>query len=126
MALLLHAFAVEVYLHLTQAKADRLKRVSHVRQLQRGWNVPLDAGWLEKETLSDCDEFEYREISNQNETEEVEEGISTTTPEEETVTNLILCYEARPKMKALDDQWSINHSFEDSKGPFSEGRTSYV
>lgn len=104
--------------------------MSYERQLQRGWNVPRDAGCLTKETLGDCDEFEYREISNQNETEEVEEGratcISTTTPEEETATNLILCYEARPKMKALDDQWSVNHSFEDSKGPLSEGRTSYV
>lgn len=77
MALLLHAFAVEVYLHLTQAEANRLKRVSHERQLQRGWRVPRDAGWLTRETWGDCDEFDYREKTRVNDAEKVEEGRSS-------------------------------------------------
>lgn len=73
MALLLHAFAVEVYLYLTQAEANRLKRVSHERQLQRGWNIPRDAGWLTSETWGDCDEFDYRGVSKMDEAEKLEE-----------------------------------------------------
>lgn len=72
-ALLLHAFVVEVYLHLTQAEANRLKRVSHERQLQRGWSTT----WLTRETWGDADEFDYREKSKQDETRKEEEGLAS-------------------------------------------------
>lgn len=73
MALLLHAFVVEVYLHLTQAESNRLKRVSRERQLQRGWTTT----WLTRETWGDADEFEYGEKSKQNNTRKEEEGLAS-------------------------------------------------
>lgn len=59
LALMIHYFAVEMYLHLTGAEANRLKRVSRERQLQRGWSRAGDASWLTRETWGDMDEFDY-------------------------------------------------------------------
>lgn len=73
MALLLHAFAVEVYLHLTQAEANRLKRVSHERQLQKGWTTT----WLTRETWGDADEFNYGGTSKRNDTRQEEDGMAS-------------------------------------------------
>lgn len=62
-AIFLHAVGVEIYLHLTQGEANRLKRISRQRQLERGWNNPGDASWLTKEALGDVDEFDYKECN---------------------------------------------------------------
>lgn len=59
LALLIHAVGIEIYLQLTQAEANRLKRVSYEKQLARGWARPGDASWLTKETWGDMDEFDY-------------------------------------------------------------------
>lgn len=59
LSFLIHAFGVEVYLRLTQAEANRLKRVSYERQLAKGWIHPGDASWLTSETWGDMDEFDY-------------------------------------------------------------------
>lgn len=74
MALLLHAFAVEVYLHLTQHEANRLKRVSRERQIQRGWSRPGDASWLTGQIWGDFDEFDYTDKTVVNRVEKVEEA----------------------------------------------------
>lgn len=60
MGVFAHAVGVEIYLHLTQAEAARLKRVSRERQLAKGWSRPGDASWLTKETWGDADEFDYK------------------------------------------------------------------
>lgn len=78
-ALLLHAFVVEVYLHLTPAEGDRLKRISYERQLERGWKVPGDASWLTKETWGDCEPFDYQERSKLKEYKSLEEGRASST-----------------------------------------------
>lgn len=67
LALLLHIFGVELYLHLTGAEAKRLKRVSRERQLARGWS----SSWLTKETWGDMGEedgFDIKEKTVGNET----------------------------------------------------------
>lgn len=61
LAFLLHAFGVEMYLHLTQAESHRLKRASYEKQRAKGWIRPGDASWLTKETWGDMDEFDYRQ-----------------------------------------------------------------
>jgi hypothetical protein len=76
MALTVHAFVVEVYLYLTQAEANRLKRVSRERQIARGWSVPGPrAGWLTAETLGDCVEFEYKAVAKVDDGESAEQQV---------------------------------------------------
>lgn len=53
LAIFLHVFGIELYLHLTGAEAKRLKKVSRERQLARGWNKAGNASWLTKETWGD-------------------------------------------------------------------------
>jgi hypothetical protein len=53
LALLLHIFGIEMYLHLTGAEAKRLRRVSRERQRAKGWSRPGNASWLTKETWGD-------------------------------------------------------------------------
>jgi hypothetical protein len=72
MALAIHAFVVEVYLHLTKAEAERLKRVSYERQMAKRWTVPgKHAGWLTAETLGDCDVSQYNEVAKADEDDNV-------------------------------------------------------
>ncbi|CAH0051107.1 unnamed protein product [Clonostachys solani] len=59
LAFVIHAISVELYLHLTQAEAARLKRVSYERQKAKGWKNPGDASWLTKETWGDMEAFDY-------------------------------------------------------------------
>ncbi|KAM0550796.1 hypothetical protein ACHAPJ_008659 [Fusarium lateritium] len=54
LALLLHAIAAEVYLHLTPAEAERLRKVSYRRQLEAGMASPGNAG-LTVQRLGDTD-----------------------------------------------------------------------
>lgn len=44
LALILHAVVVEIYLNLTPAETERLRRVSYERQLERGYKNPGSAG----------------------------------------------------------------------------------
>lgn len=44
LALAIHCIAVEVYLHLTPAEAQRLRKVSYERQLERGMKDPGNEG----------------------------------------------------------------------------------
>ncbi|VUC22223.1 unnamed protein product [Clonostachys rosea] len=59
LALAIHTICIELYLHLTQAEAARLKRVSYERQKAKGWKNPGDASWLTKETWGDMEAFDY-------------------------------------------------------------------
>lgn len=43
-AFLLHALGIELYLHLTPAEAERLRKVSYERQVERGFKRPGSAG----------------------------------------------------------------------------------
>lgn len=56
MALLIHAILVEVYLRLTPRETDRLRQVSHERQMERGFKNPGSAG-LVLERFGDADEW---------------------------------------------------------------------
>lgn len=58
LAMFMHIFGIELYLHLTGAEAKRLKRVSRERQLARGWSRPGNSSWLTKETWGDMGEDE--------------------------------------------------------------------
>lgn len=53
LALMLHAFAVELYLHLTPAEAERLRKVSYERQLERGL-MPAGSAGLTADKLGDA------------------------------------------------------------------------
>lgn len=53
-ALVLHTFGVELYLHLTPAEAERLRTVSYERQLERGLTPPGSAG-LTADKLGDAE-----------------------------------------------------------------------
>ncbi|KAM0717362.1 hypothetical protein Q7P37_007214 [Cladosporium fusiforme] len=53
-AYLLHALGIELYLHLTPAEAERLRKVSHERQLERGFKRPGSAG-LTSDRLGDAE-----------------------------------------------------------------------
>lgn len=69
MALILHAFVVEVYLYLTQAESARLKRVSHEKQMERKWGK----GWLTKEVWGDCEEDDYRRVEKADEADKLDD-----------------------------------------------------
>ncbi|KAK5117297.1 hypothetical protein LTR62_005914 [Meristemomyces frigidus] len=53
LALALHAFAVELYLHLTPAEGERLRQVSYERQLERGLE-PAGSVGLVAERIGDA------------------------------------------------------------------------
>jgi hypothetical protein len=54
LAFLLHAFGIELYLHLTPAEAERLRLVSRERQTERGWRNADSAG-LTADRLGDAE-----------------------------------------------------------------------
>lgn len=54
LALLIHIVGVEVYLHLTPAESERLRRVSYSRQLEAGMKNPGNAG-LTAQKLGDAE-----------------------------------------------------------------------
>ncbi|KAF5026238.1 hypothetical protein F66182_1669 [Fusarium sp. NRRL 66182] len=54
LALLVHAVAAEVYLHLTPVEAERLRKVSYRRQLEAGMRNPGSAG-LTAQRLGDAE-----------------------------------------------------------------------
>ncbi|KAF4466935.1 hypothetical protein FALBO_6203 [Fusarium albosuccineum] len=56
LALAIHAIGVEVYLRLTPAESDRLRKLSYQRQLERGFNTPGQAG-LTADRLGDADKW---------------------------------------------------------------------
>lgn len=58
LSLFLHVILVEIYLKLTPAEANRLKRVSYERQLAAGFKHPGDAG-ITIERWGDADAFDY-------------------------------------------------------------------
>ncbi|KAK4618221.1 hypothetical protein CLAFUW4_12539 [Fulvia fulva] len=53
LAFFIHAVGVELYLRLTTAEAERLRKVSYERQLERGMIQPGSAG-LTSDRLGDC------------------------------------------------------------------------
>lgn len=53
-AFLLHALGIELYLHLTPAEAERLRRVSYERQLERGFKRP-GSGGVTSDRLGDAE-----------------------------------------------------------------------
>jgi hypothetical protein len=55
-SLVLHAFGVEVYLHLTPKEAQRLRQVSYQRQLEAGLRNPGSAG-LTADRLGDAEKW---------------------------------------------------------------------
>ncbi|WPH04710.1 Hypothetical protein R9X50_00760300 [Acrodontium crateriforme] len=56
LAFLLHAIGVELYLNLTPAESERLRRVSYERQLERGFSHPGSAG-LTVDRLGDAEQW---------------------------------------------------------------------
>ena len=56
LALLIHALGVELYLTLTPAEAERLRKVSYERQLERGFSRPGSAG-ITVDRLGDAEEW---------------------------------------------------------------------
>lgn len=54
LAFLLHAIGIELYLHLTPAEAERLRKISYERQLERGWKHPGSAG-ITSDRLGDAE-----------------------------------------------------------------------
>ncbi|KAB8226951.1 uncharacterized protein BDW43DRAFT_318226 [Aspergillus alliaceus] len=64
LAVAIHVFAAELYLHLTPAEATRLRRVSYQRQLEAGMRRPGNAG-LTAERLGDADPFLVPESSQE-------------------------------------------------------------
>lgn len=56
LAVAIHVFAAELYLHLTPAESARLRRVSYQRQLEAGMRWPGNAG-LTAERVGDAEPF---------------------------------------------------------------------
>ncbi|KAH9908417.1 hypothetical protein F4778DRAFT_717155 [Xylariomycetidae sp. FL2044] len=56
LAFLIHIVGVEIYLHLTPAESERLRRVSHQRQLEAGMKNPGSAG-LTADRLGDSEKW---------------------------------------------------------------------
>jgi uncharacterized membrane protein len=56
LAYFMHAVGVEIYLHLTKAEGERLRRVSYERQLERGMRQPGRAG-LTSDRFGDEEEW---------------------------------------------------------------------
>ncbi|OQO01104.1 hypothetical protein B0A48_13347 [Cryoendolithus antarcticus] len=71
LAFWLHAIGVELYLRLTPAESDRLRRVSYERQLERGFKHPGSAG-LTAERFGDARPYES--------TSTVRESVAETIP----------------------------------------------
>jgi hypothetical protein len=55
-SLALHAFGVELYLHLTPKEAQRLRQISYQRQLEAGLRNPGSAG-LTTDRLGDAEKW---------------------------------------------------------------------
>ncbi|KPM37752.1 hypothetical protein AK830_g8834 [Neonectria ditissima] len=62
LALAIHCVAVELYLRLTPAEAERLRRVSYQRQLEAGMKNPGNAG-LTVQRLGDAEPWAYADYS---------------------------------------------------------------
>jgi hypothetical protein len=60
LSMAMHAFGVEVYLHLTPKEAQRLRQVSYQRQLEAGMRNPGSAG-LTADRLGDADPWAPQE-----------------------------------------------------------------
>ncbi|KAF4969139.1 hypothetical protein FSARC_3576 [Fusarium sarcochroum] len=56
LALAIHAIGIEVYLHLTPAEAERLRKISFQRQQERGFKNPGSSG-LTADRLGDSDKW---------------------------------------------------------------------
>ncbi|WZH49990.1 uncharacterized protein QYS62_011220 [Fusarium acuminatum] len=56
LALAIHAIGIEVYLHLTPAESDRLRKISYQRQQERGFKNPGSAG-LTVDRLGDAEKW---------------------------------------------------------------------
>ncbi|KAF5667082.1 hypothetical protein FHETE_5785 [Fusarium heterosporum] len=56
LALAIHAIGIEVYLHLTPAESERLRKISYQRQLERGFKNPGSAG-LTVDRLGDAEKW---------------------------------------------------------------------
>jgi hypothetical protein len=55
-AIFMHAVGVEIYLHLTPAEGERLRKVSYDRQLERGFSHPGSSG-LTSDRLGDAKRY---------------------------------------------------------------------
>ncbi|EXL65073.1 hypothetical protein FOPG_18687 [Fusarium oxysporum f. sp. conglutinans race 2 54008] len=56
LALAIHAIGIEVYLHLTPAATERLRRISYQRQQERGFKNPGSSG-LTSDRLGDAERW---------------------------------------------------------------------
>ncbi|KAH6616850.1 hypothetical protein C7974DRAFT_442698 [Boeremia exigua] len=63
----LHALGVEIYLHLTPREAERLRKISYVRQLEAGMNHPGSAG-LTADRLGDAEKWSAEDRKGSNDT----------------------------------------------------------
>ncbi|KAI0205169.1 hypothetical protein F4808DRAFT_410727 [Astrocystis sublimbata] len=70
-ALVLHAFSVELYLRLTPAESERLRKVSYQRQLEAGMKNPGSAG-LTADRLGDARKWTPDSDSNLNSSQSYE------------------------------------------------------
>ncbi|EME40715.1 hypothetical protein DOTSEDRAFT_55848 [Dothistroma septosporum NZE10] len=57
LAFVIHVVGGEVYLHLTTAEAERLRKISYERQMERGMVSPGSAG-LTSDRLGDCEPWQ--------------------------------------------------------------------
>lgn len=62
LALFIHCLAAEIYLRLTPAESERLRRISYQRQLERGMRNPGNEG-LTVQRLGDAEPWVYPEDS---------------------------------------------------------------
>lgn len=65
-AVVLHLLLAELYLHLTPAEAERLRRVSYQRQLEAGMKNPGNAG-LTVQRVGDAEPWTPKEIARDSE-----------------------------------------------------------
>lgn len=87
LAFALQAAGVEIYLRLTPAETERLRRVSHQRQLEAGMSSPGSAG-LTADRLGDAERWQpgcQSEISCRKGTPDSEAGV-VATPDSEAMT----------------------------------------
>lgn len=56
MSFFIHVVGVEIYLNLTGYEAKRLRKISYLKQLARGWTRPGNASWLTPEVWGDMGE----------------------------------------------------------------------
>ncbi|KAK5702555.1 hypothetical protein LTR97_003500 [Elasticomyces elasticus] len=81
LALVIHAVGIEIYLNLTRAEGERLRRVSYKRQMERGLLPPGSAG-LTADKLGDVEawvppvEADMTAISNEEDSNKAEDSSS--------------------------------------------------